>query len=127
MKVEVNDEVIEGNFTTVAASNARYYGNGYSISPNADIADGSMEILMADELNKVNMAKVILSMKDAGHLKNPAVHVFNADRAVISSDRPFRANIDGEALEAERFEVEVLPKGIRLEFDHGFIERMGDL
>ena len=124
MKVEVGEKVIEGRFTTVAATNARYYGNGYSISPCADFADGSMEILMAGSLDKINMAKTILSMKDAGHLKNPAVRVFNTDRAVISSDRPFKANIDGEALEATRFELEVLPKAVRLEFDQKFIDKM---
>ena len=127
MKIEVNGEVIEGNFTTAAASNARYYGNGYKISPYADITDGMMEILTADQLNKVNMARTILSMKDAGHLKNPAVRVFSTTKAVISSDRPFKANIDGEALEATRFELELFPRAIRLEFDRQFIDMMAGI
>ncbi len=124
MKVEVNGEIIEGHFTTVAASNACFYGNGYRISPNASIFDGSMEILLADRLDKINMAKVILSMKNAGHLKNPAVRVFNSKRVLISSDSPFKSNIDGEPLEAAHFELEVVPKAIRLEFERPFIERM---
>ncbi len=127
MKIEVNGETIEGNFTTAAASNARYYGNGYRISPYADITDGTMEILICEKLNKVNMARTILSMKDAGHLKNPAVRLFSTTKAAISSDRPFKANIDGEALEATRFELEVLPKAIRLEFDRQFIDKMSGI
>ena len=70
------------------------------------------------------MASIILSMKNAGHLKNPALHTLTGDRVVISSDEVFGANIDGETLKAKRFELEMIPKGMKLEFDRNFIERM---
>lgn len=124
MKIEVDGQTIEKEFTTVVAANNRYYGGGYRVSPHSIIDDGTMEIIYADRLNKVNMAKVILSMKDASHLKDPAVHSFNTTKAVISSDRPFAANIDGEPLLSDRFELELLPKRFRIEFNRGFIEKM---
>ena len=124
MKIECGDQVIEKELTTAVVGNAKYYGGGYYVSPNGKIDDGVMEILLVDKLNKVKMASIILSMKNAGHLKNPALHTLTGDRVVISSDEVFGANIDGETLKAKRFELEMIPKGMKLEFDRNFIERM---
>ena len=65
MKIKVNDQLIEKDFTTVVAGNAQYYGNGYHVTPNGDVKDGVMEVLLADKVNKAAMAKLILSMKDS--------------------------------------------------------------
>ena len=124
MKIEADGEVIEKEFTTVVAANDRYYGGGYNVSPNSRIDDGIMELAMADSLSKINMAKIILSMKDASHLKNPALRMISTAKAVISSDQPFKANIDGEPLLSDRFELELIPKGFRIEYNKEFIEKM---
>ncbi len=124
MEVFVNGEKIKGSFTTIIAANARYYGGGYRPSPNSLIDDGKMEILLVDELNKISMAKTILSMKDASHLKNPAVRVFETNELILSSDTKIGANIDGEPLFAERFELKLIPKGFRIHFEKAFLEAM---
>ncbi len=124
MKIEVNGETIEKEFTTVVAANDSYYGGGYWVSPNSNICDGVMELTMADRLNKINMARTILSMKDGSHLKNPAVRMISCTKAVISSDQPLTANIDGEPLKADRFELELIPKGCRIEYHKEFIEKV---
>ena len=124
MEVRINGERIEGSFTTLIAANARYYGGGYRPSPNSFIDDGKMEVLLVDELNKISMAKTILSMKDASHLKNPAVRVFETDELVLSSDTKIGANIDGEPLFDDHFELKLVPKGFRIHFEKAFLEEM---
>ena len=124
MKIKVNDQLIEKDFTTVVAGNAQYYGNGYHVTPNGDVKDGVMEVLLADKVNKAAMAKLILSMKDSSHLKNPAVQIFSCRKLEVSADQPFQANIDGEPLKASHFELEVLPKGFRIYLDYDFINRI---
>ncbi len=124
MKIKVNDQLIEKDFTTVVAGNAQYYGNGYHVTPNGDVKDGVMEVLLAGKVNKAAMAKLILSMKDSSHLKNPAVQTFSCRKLEVSADQPFQANIDGEPLKASRFELEVLPKGFRIYLDYDFINRI---
>ena len=124
MKVECDNQVFEKPFTTVVVANSKYYGGGYNVSPNSKINDGKMEVLMVDKLNKVSMAKIILSMKDAGHLNNPALKMFETDKLVISSDKPFGANIDGEPLISDRFEIEILPKRFRIDINKNFINKM---
>ena len=52
----------------------------------------------------------------------PAVSSYKTKRIVISCKEKVNANIDGEALEADRFEIEVLPKAFKIDFDNSFIE-----
>ena len=127
IKVEFNDQVIEKDFTTVVVGNAKYYGNGYRVSPNGNITDGKLELLMCDKLNKIKMATTILSMKDSSHLKNPAIKIYECDHAVISSDIPIRANVDGEVQESKSFEIAILPKQMKLEFNREFINQFLDI
>ncbi|MBQ6559266.1 MAG: hypothetical protein IJL85_00360 [Erysipelotrichaceae bacterium] len=127
MKISCNDEVYDRDYTTVVVANSRYYGSGYKVSPFSEIDDGMMEVYLVDRLNKANMAKVILSMKDASHLKNPAVKALQTDRLVISADTPFTANIDGELLTADRFEIQIIPKKVRLDFDTDFIKKVREV
>ncbi len=124
IKIECGDRVIEKELTTAIVGNAKYYGGGYKVSPYGKIDDGIMEIYLVDRLNKAKMANIILSMKNAGHLKNPALHSLTGNKVIISSDQPFGANIDGETLRSDRFELELIPKAIKLDFDRKFIERM---
>lgn len=124
MRVEVEGNTIEQEYLTVVASNARYYGGGYCISPDSEISDGKMEICLADGMNRVKAAKVLMSMKDAGHLKNPAIHRYKTTKMVLTADEPFKANVDGEPLLSDRFELELIPKAIRLEFDREFTRRI---
>lgn len=123
LRLEFDSEIIEKDFITVVASNSRYYGGGYNIAPDSRNDDGVMTVCIADHLKKLNMARTILSMKHAGHLNNPAVRIVRIKNLVISSDRPFAANIDGERLVSDRFELELLPKSCRIWFDRAFLQK----
>ena len=127
MKVECNGETIEGDFTTIVVANSKYYGSGYKVSPFSKIDDGLMEVYLVDKLNKPSMARVITSMKDASHLKNKAVRSLQTDKLVISAEEPFEANIDGEILKSDRFEIAIVPKKIRLDFDADFIRQVREV
>ena len=124
LRVECNDEVIEKEFTTVVACNGRYYGGGYRISPESDPCDGKMEIYLVNSLPKIKMAKTILSIKEAGHLQNPALRKITATKMTVETEHDAGVNIDGEAMAGSRFELEVLPRGARLYYDRELIGRM---
>ena len=117
------DETIVRECTTVVAANARYYGGGYKISPGSVIDDGAMEIYIVDKLGRAAAARIILSMKKGGHLRNPALRMIQTDKVTVRCSEAFRANIDGEVMEADRFEMEMVSGGIRLAFDHAFAKR----
>lgn len=127
LTVEWGKKKISRHFTTVVAANGRYYGSGYKVSPGSLLNDGRMEIYLIDSVGKVKMARLILSMKNAGHLQDPALRVFRAKKVTVSSPVPIRANVDGEPLQADHFELNLIPRAVRLEYDQSFIERVREL
>jgi len=124
LKITFDGQSVKQRCATVVGANSQYYGGGYWISPGSSITDGRMELYIIDDLPKLKMAKLILSMKNAGHLKSPALKRIETTSAVISSDHPFGANIDGETLISDCFELEMIPKGIRVELDTEFVNQL---
>lgn len=124
LKIEYDNNTIEKDVTTVVVANSKYYGGGYKVAPNSKIDDGKMEVYIVDKLNKVKMASIILSMKNAGHLNNPALHTINTNKLTISSDHIFKANIDGEAIESDRFEIELIENRFRIDLNKEFIKEV---
>ena len=78
----------------------------------------------AISLRKIKMALLILSMKNAGHLKSPSLKKLQLKKMTISAPLPFKANIDGEPLAGRHFELQVVPGAIRVDFNREFIEQV---
>lgn len=124
LKIEYDGKTEKRNFTTIIAANCQFYGCGYNVSPESLPNDGMMEVFLVRNLQKIKMALLILSMKNAHHLKNPSIKIVKTNKMIVSSDKPFEANIDGEPFPGKRFEMEVVRAGIRFDFNKKFIERV---
>ena len=123
LRIECAGEVREGTFATVIAANSSYYGSGYHVSPQSLTDDGRMEIFEVGSLGKIRLARLILKMKKARHLGEPELNAYQTDRLVVSADEPFYANIDGEPFLSDRFELEVVPRAIRVDFHREMLEQ----
>ena len=87
-----------------------------------------------EELNKL-LIKFKLQLKQKGITQQLAAEqlnitrshlnkVINTDNLIISADQPFKANIDGEALLSDRFEIELVPNRFRIELNKEFIKEV---
>ena len=124
LEIAFDNEIIEDKFTTIAVCNAKYYGGGYKIAPKSIVNDGLLEVYLVKELDKLNMVKTILSMKDGSHEQSPYVRKIRTDSLMISSKQPINSNIDGEVLTSTEFEIEVLPKEIEIFNNQELIEKV---
>lgn len=96
----------------IAMTQGRTYGGGFLITPDADPTDGLFDVCMIDPLG-LPEALIRLPFVIAGKHKNmKPVHMSRSFSAVIESDRPLPAQIDGEVLVASRYEVTMLPGAI---------------
>ena len=127
MKVIIDGKVYESDYTTVAICNARYYGGGYKIGTNASLDDGLLDVYLVDNLPKLKMAKLILGMKKAKHENDPSCHLFKTDKIIIETLKEIKANIDGDIIEDKIFDIEVIPKGIKIYYDQDLIDKVKTL
>ncbi|HEY5468130.1 MAG TPA: diacylglycerol kinase family protein [Coriobacteriia bacterium] len=96
----------------IAVTNGATYGGGFKITPFADPTDGVFDVCMIDELG-LGEALWRLPFVIAGkHTKMPVVHMSRHTSAVITSDVALPAQLDGEVLLENRYELAMLPGAI---------------
>ena len=114
LKVGVNNEIYDKDYTTVGVANGRYYGGGFKVAPHAELNDNKLDIYLVKKMKKLEMAKTILSMQKGNHEKSDKVIILSSSEICIKSDVPFKSNIDGEVLEDTTFNISTVHNGITL-------------
>ena len=123
-KIEVNNKVIENDFATVVVCNGEYYGNGYNIGADSKLNNDRVDLYVANNLNRVSLAKLILKMKNGKHVNDKNIVKLETKKLVIKLKEKVKANIDGEILEDNKFNIEVLSKKIRIFYDENLIKEI---
>ena len=114
LEINIDGKTISNKYTTVVVANGRYYGGGYNISPTSKLNDEKIELYLVANTNKIKMAQLILSMKNGKHLDYPEIQAASCDKLTIKSKNAIKANIDGEILESDIFNIEVSNEKIKL-------------
>ncbi len=111
------EEVIDGDILLCTAANGKYVGGGFQCAPRSDNADGLMELCLVRPVGRLLLARLIGTYKKGGHLDDPRFAPYliyrRAKKLEISSDKPIKFVLDGDVVEADRIEVEVLPRALR--------------
>ena len=121
-RVNINNKVIENNFATVVVCNGCYYGNGYKIGANSKLNNDLVDVYFARDINRFSLAKLILKMKNGNHENDKNIFKVQTDKLSIKLNEKVRANIDGEILEDDKFNIEVLSKKIEIFYDEDLIK-----
>ena len=125
-KITSHHEKIEGKFTTIIACNGRYYGAGYHPNPEGSLDDHIMDIYLLEAMNKATLIKYILKMKQ-GKLDNSvkARHI-KTDKITIETKEEIVANVDGEKLPSDKFDLKIFKKGLSIYYDPDLINEILD-
>lgn len=102
--------VIEGRVTLIAIANGSTYGGAFRIAPAADVADGMLELVIADALSRTGILGLVPHAMRGSHVGREGVNVLRARRVVVETDEPLVVHADGEIIgdALRRIEVEVL-------------------
>ncbi len=118
--VEVDGETVDDEFTFVCVCNGRYYGGGFNPIPDADPADGKLDVLLVKKISRAQVPMIIGKYKD-GRYKELA-HVaryIKTDKVKIRCDKPTPVNMDGELLLAQEVDLEVAEEKCRFFYPKG--------
>ncbi len=99
---------------TVAAANAAYYGGGMRFAPDADLADGLLEIVLISRTSRLTFLALFPRVFAGRHIHTRHVRVLRGQRVRISADRPFAVYADGDPLADLPAEIVVRPAALRL-------------
>jgi YegS/Rv2252/BmrU family lipid kinase len=110
---------LERTVNNVAVANARYYGGGMKIAPDADFGDGVFDVVVVGDLNTFEMARGLKKIYDGTHVdgSNPKIEVYRARRVHAEPAQPGQSvliDMDGEQPGRLPATFEILPGAIRL-------------
>ena len=124
-RVTTDDGSWEGPALLLAVANTRYIGGGMDLAPEADPADGLLEVLRLDPVSRAHLIALFRRLSQGTHLTDPAVHVERSRSIIIEAldertgrDRGLRPPphpfADGEPLAELPLRLEAVPDAVQL-------------
>ena len=112
--VEIDGQTFDSEFTFVCVCNGRFYGGGFNPVPEADPADGKLDVLLVDKVSLLQVPGIIGKYKNGQYKELPQiVRHFSTDRITIHCDKPTPINLDGELRTAQTVEMSLAKEKIR--------------
>lgn len=112
--IKLDEQVIELRAMLCAVANARSYGGGMLIAPNADFADGLFDVCIVGPVSKLEFLRSFPHVFRGTHVSHPKVIMRRAQRVYIESNRPVPALVDGESFGTTPAEFTLHSRAIRV-------------
>ena len=123
--VEVDDQIIDGDMTMICVCNGRYYGGGFNPVPEADPADGLLDVLVVKKVSRLQVAGVIGKYKEGRYKELPhLVQHFRTKHITIHCDKETPINLDGELRLGKTVKMTVSDKKLRFFYPKGLTWRL---
>jgi YegS/Rv2252/BmrU family lipid kinase len=90
------------------------YGGGFRIVPDAVPDDGLFDVLTIDGVPLAEALWRLPFVVTGRHLGMRPVHLTRARRIVVESTEPLAGQLDGETMEATRFDISIDPGALRV-------------
>jgi len=97
-----------------AFANTQFYGDGMRIAPQADFADGKLDICRITTLNPFKLLCMFPSVYFGRHLRMPEVEYSRAERVHVQTETPLEIYADGEFVCETPAEISVSPRALQV-------------
>ena len=98
----------------VAFANGPTYGGGLRIAPQADFADGRLDVCFVRQAGKARLLRLLPRVFSGRHVNLPEVEYFRALGLRLETEVPLDVYADGEFVCRTPVEVSVVVKGLRV-------------
>ncbi|HEX7424077.1 MAG TPA: diacylglycerol kinase family protein [Terriglobales bacterium] len=110
-----NDRAEGERLTLLAAfANTQFYGDGMRIAPQADLADGKLDICRINKLSPLKLLSMFPTVYFGRHLLLPEVEYSRAERVRVQTETPIEIYADGEFVCETPAEISVAAGALRV-------------
>jgi YegS/Rv2252/BmrU family lipid kinase len=116
LRVVADDLHVEGKFMLAEVGNIRLYAGGFAtLSPEASLDDGLMELWLFDGENLEDLLQQAWSLWSGRHVNSKRVQYLQFKEIILESDTPIYLQLDGEPeIGGKQVAIAVLPKSLRV-------------
>ena len=114
--IELDDRRIVKPVLMLSVANGRRYGGGFYVTPQAEVDDGQFDVCLVEQVNRIEMLKLLLLFMKGTQAANPHVQMLRAKRVTVRCDEGYAVHADGEifARSAKSLTVELWPEKLRV-------------
>jgi len=114
MRLAVDGRRLRTAALAVTVCNGPFHGLGFAVAPDADPADGLLDLVVFSGMSHVDVIRHYLAVARGRPRREPRMRYLTARRIGIDSVRPLPAHVDGEPLGVTPVLIAVRPAALRI-------------
>lgn len=107
--VSSGEKTKEADYLMISVANGTRYGGGFYVAPLARPDDGLLDANLVSPLSPFKRLRYLPVIEKGKHLGLPFIDHYQTRKIMIRSNRPIQAHLDGEYLESNELQIEILP------------------
>ncbi|HTK07524.1 MAG TPA: diacylglycerol kinase family protein [Ktedonobacteraceae bacterium] len=107
----------ERRYILLAVTLGPAYGGGFRINPDADPADGLLDVCVIRYMSLFRVMQLLPLVQRGKHAGVPEVSLSRARALLLESTFPVMMEVDGETSQAQRFAVQILPAALSIRME----------
>jgi YegS/Rv2252/BmrU family lipid kinase len=112
--VTLDGETREFSGYSVAVANSGVFGGGMRLVPDARLADGLLDVVLASAVSKTHYLRGLRKVFRGTHVTDPTLTFLQAREVAFHADRPFTAFADGDPIAELPATFRVVPRALRV-------------
>ncbi|ADL08975.1 diacylglycerol/lipid kinase family protein [Thermosediminibacter oceani] len=112
--IEIDGRVLHRKVWLVSVGNARYYGGGMMICPDALLDDGLLDVCIVNSIGRMELLRFLPSVFTGKHKNHPAYEVFRGKKVRVEFERPTKVHADGDVIGTTPVEFSVEPGALKV-------------
>ena len=121
--ISIDIDGVKKDSTILTVCNAKYYGGGFNIAPQAKLNDGMFDVVDVKSLNKLEIINLVMKLMKATHLESNKVNFYQTDKLSVNSSIPLNCNIDGEIITDTNFDFSIERESLNVDVRNSNIFR----
>ena len=114
VETTINGEVIKKRIVLSAIMNGKWYGGGFTPTPDANIQDGKLDICLVDDCSLLRMLQLLPMYSKGTHVNEKEVTFYRTEEFILKTKELAPLSIDGEVFTEDTLHVKMMHKKLRM-------------
>ncbi len=114
LRLKLDGELLDTRALLCAVANAKSYGGGMQVAPDASLDDGLFDICVIQDATKMEFLRAFPGVFRGAHIHHPRVIMRRARKVEIWCDRDWPVLVDGELVGTPPMTFEIVPGAVEV-------------
>ena len=114
LRMKLDGEILDHRALLCAIANAKSYGGGMQVAPDAQLDDGLFDVCLIKNASRWEFARAFPSVFRGEHVHHPRVEMHRARKVELWCDRAWPVLVDGELVGTPPMTFEIVPRAVEV-------------